>query len=308
MRVIFMGTPEFAVPSLIEISKMDVNLVACYTQPPSTAGRNLKLRKAPVQKVAESLGIQVNTPDSLRIKSVQSEFSNLEADVAVVVAYGQLLPPAILNATKFGCYNLHASLLPRWRGAAPINRAIMAGDVESGVSIIKMEENLDSGPICLKYGVSIEPNMTAGELHDKLSKAGSELLVEALDKFSNNMLHSVQQSDEGVTYANKISKSETRIEWTENSKSVHNKIRGLSPIPGAWCTLEISGKCERLKILKSRVVEASGRAGQLLDRNLTVACGTGAVQILELQRAGKRALKGDDFLRGVELPEGVMFN
>ncbi|EEA92282.1 methionyl-tRNA formyltransferase [Pseudovibrio sp. JE062] len=308
LRVIFMGTPDFSVPTLIEIVGQGWDVVACYSQPPRKAGRGMELKKTPVHEAAESLGIPVFTPTSLKSEEEQERFRSFEADVAVVVAYGLLLPKAILEGTEYGCLNGHASLLPRWRGAAPINRAIMAGDKASGIQVMQMEEGLDTGPVCMSETVAITEDMTAGELHDRLSGLGGDLMLRALSALSRGGLGSTPQSEDGVTYAKKIQKSETRIDWSLPAEQVHNHIRGLSPFPGAWCEMELGGKsAERVKILRSSLAEGSGTAGEVLvaeESTLTVACGSGAIKLVQVQRAGKKAMSTDEFLRGSKLSAG----
>ncbi|MGG9998555.1 methionyl-tRNA formyltransferase [Pseudovibrio ascidiaceicola] len=308
LRVIFMGTPDFSVPTLFEIVGQGWDVVACYSQPPRKAGRGMELKKTPVHEAAESLGIPVFTPTSLKSEEEQERFRSFEADVAVVVAYGLLLPKAILEGTEHGCLNGHASLLPRWRGAAPINRAIMAGDKASGIQVMQMEEGLDTGPVCMSETVAITPDMTAGELHDRLSALGGDLMMRALSALSRGGLGSTPQPEEGVTYAKKIQKSETRIDWSLPAEQVHNHIRGLSPFPGAWCEMELGGKNpERVKILRSSLADGSGAAGEVLvvdDTTLTIACGSGAIKLVQVQRAGKKAMSAEEFLRGSKLSAG----
>lgn len=299
LRVIFMGTPEFSVPVLTAIIGHGYEVVAVYSQPPRAAGRRgLELTKSPVQQKAEEFGIPVFTPKSLRSEEEQQKFCDLQADVAIVVAYGLLLPQPILQGTRLGCYNGHASLLPRWRGAAPIQRAIMAGDKETGIMIMKMDEGLDTGSVAMVEKVAITENMTTGELHDVLSMAGADLMIRALGALERESLTLRPQEEEGVLYAAKIDKAEARIDWSKPAETVHNTIRGLSPFPGSWCEMEIGGKVERVKILRSAIAEGSGIAGTLLDDKLTIACGEGAVQLLALQRAGGKMLQAAEFLRG----------
>lgn len=299
LSVIFMGTPDFAVPTLLAIAGHGHHIAAVYTQPPRPAGRRgLELKKSPVHRQAEQLGLEVRTPASLKAPQDQLAFSSLQADVAVVVAYGLLLPQSILDGTRLGCFNGHASLLPRWRGAAPIQRAIMAGDRETGVMIMKMDRGLDTGPVAMAEKIAIGDNMSAGELHDRLMATGADLMVRALGALERDSLTLTPQCEAGVTYAHKIDKSETRINWDQPAATVHNHIRGLSPAPGAWCEMVISGKPERVKILKSVPAEASGKPGELLDGQLTIACAEGSVRLLGLQRAGGRAIETEAFLRG----------
>ena len=306
LRVIFMGTPDFSVPTLRAIAEAGHEIAAVYTQPPRAAGRRgLELTSSPVQREAERLGLEVRTPTSLKGEAEQVAFAALRAVVAVVVAYGLLLPKAILDAPTLGCLNGHASLLPRWRGAAPIQRAIMAGDGETGMMIMRMEEGLDTGPVALVEKCTIEPDMTAGELHDRLMVQGASLMVRALAQLGINCLTFTPQAAEGVTYARKIDKSETRVDWTRPSGEVHNHIRGLSPFPGAWCEVEIGGRMERLKLLRSTLSDGVGESGGILDDRLTVACGSGAVRLVEVQRAGGRPAAAQEFLRGAKIEKGT---
>ena len=309
LRVIFMGTPEFSVPTLRAIAEAGHEISAVYTQPPRAAGRRgLELTPSPVQREAERLGIKVRTPISLKGEAEQAAFRGLQADVAVVVAYGLLLPKAVLEATRLGCINGHASLLPRWRGAAPIQRAIMAGDLESGMMVMRMEEGLDTGPVGLVEKCAIEPDMTAGDLHDRLMSVGSTLMVEALARLERNTLTFAAQAAEGVTYARKIDKSETRVDWTRSASEVHNSIRGLSPFPGAWSEIGIGGRLERLKLLRSTLSQGAGESGGILDDRLTVACGAGAIRLVEVQRAGGRPAAASEFLRGAKIEKGMKFS
>jgi methionyl-tRNA formyltransferase len=306
LRVIFMGTPDFSVPTLRAVAEAGHEIAAVYTQPPRAAGRRgLELTPSPVQREAERLGLEVRTPTSLKGEAEQRAFAGLQADVAVVVAYGLLLPKAVLQATRLGCLNGHASLLPRWRGAAPIQRAIMAGDAETGMMVMKMEEGLDTGPVGLVERCAIGPDMTAGELHDRLMVQGASLMVRALAQLGINCLTFTRQAAEGVTYARKIDKSETRVDWTRPSGEVHNHIRGLSPFPGAWCEVEIGGRMERLKLLRSTLSDGVGESGGILDDRLTVACGSGAVRLVEVQRAGGRPAAAQEFLRGAKIEKGM---
>ena len=304
LRIIFMGTPDFSVPTLDAIVGAGHEVVAVYTQPPRPAGRRgLDLTPSPVQKAAERLGIEIRSPTTLRDGAAQQEFATLDADLAVVVAYGLLLPPQVLRATRLGAYNGHASLLPRWRGAAPIQRAIMAGDAETGMMIMKMEEGLDTGPVGLAQRIAIGPDETAGELHDRLMHAGARLMVEALRKLEAGDLPLTPQVPEGATYARKIDKAETRIDWNLPASEVHNRVRGLSPFPGAWCEIELGGRRERLKILRTTIGKGSGPAGAVLNDRLNVGCGEGAVRLVELQRAGGKPVKADEFLRGAKIDQ-----
>lgn len=314
LRVVFMGTPDFAVPTLVEIVGQGHEVVAVYSQPPRPAGRGLQPTPSPVHRQAEALGIPVLTPTSLKSADEQERFRAHDADVAVVVAYGLILPVPILEAPREGCVNLHASLLPRWRGAAPIHRAIMAGDRETGVAVMRMEAGLDTGPVAMTERVAIRPDETTGDLHDRLARLGADLMVRALAALSRGALGAVPQAAEGVTYAAKIDKVEARIDWSLPAATVHDRIRGLSPFPGAWCEATIGGKPERVKVLRATLApEATaaapdaptGAPGTLLDDRLTVACGSGAVRLIELQRAGGKALRAEDFLRGAALAPGA---
>ncbi|GHG15714.1 methionyl-tRNA formyltransferase [Paracoccus aerius] len=293
MRVIFMGTPEFSVPALRAIAARH-EVVAVYSQPPRAAGRGQKPRPSAVHRAAEELGIEVRTPLRLRDAADQADFASLQADVAVVVAYGLILPQPVLDAPRVGCLNIHASLLPRWRGAAPIHRAVMAGDAETGVAIMQMEAGLDTGPVLAEARTAIGAEETTADLHDRLAAMGADLVVDVLDRLP---LPAVPQAAEGVTYAAKIDKAEARVDWTRPAAEVDRLIRGLSPFPGAWC--EIAG--ERVKLLRSRVVEGQGVPGQVLA-GFTVACGDGAVEVLEAQRSGKKPMTTDELLRGWGLP------
>ena len=294
MRVVFMGTPAFSVP-VLEALHARHEVVCAYSQPPRPAGRGKKDRPSPVQERAEALGIPVRHPVRLRDAADQADFAALNADVAVVVAYGLILPKPILDAPRLGCLNIHASLLPRWRGAAPIHRAIMAGDAATGVCIMQMDEGLDTGPVLLRREVPIGPQETTAELHDRLSLLGAEAILEALDRLPD--LTAEPQADLGVTYAAKIDKAEARVDWTRPAAEVDRQIRGLSPFPGAWA--DVQG--ERVKLLKSRLAVGQGAPGEVLD-GFTIACGTGAVDVLEAQREGKRPMAAGEILRGLVLP------
>jgi len=304
LRIVFMGTPDFAVPTLAEIAAADHDIAAVYTQPPRPAGRGMADRKSPVHAFAEASGLTVRTPRSLRDPNEQEQFRALRADAAVVVAYGLILPPAVLAAPRFGCFNLHASALPRWRGAAPIQRAIMAGDRETAVMVMRMEAGLDTGPICLAERVAIGPETTAGELHDHLARIGSGLMVRALAALERGQLAETAQPEAGVTYAGKIDKAETRIDFRLPARVVHDHIRGLSPFPGAWLEANVGGHTERIKVLRSKLVEGRGVPGEVLDDALTIACGEGAVRLIEVQRAGRRPMSTEDLLRGFPLTKG----
>jgi methionyl-tRNA formyltransferase len=306
LRVIFMGTPVFSARTLEAIVQAEHEIAAVYTQPPRPAGRRgLELVASPVQQAAERLGLEVRSPVSLKKPEEQQAFAALKADVAVVVAYGLLLPMPILLGTRLGCFNGHASLLPRWRGAAPIQRAIMAGDAQTGMMIMKMDEGLDTGPICLERRVVITPEMTSGDLHDRLMEVGAPLMVEALAQLEAGRLPMHAQPAEGTTYATKISKGETRIDWTRPAGEIDGAIRGLSPFPGAWCEVELGGKEERLKLLRSVLADGSGEPGTILDADGTIACGEGAVRLTAVQKAGGKPMAARDFLAGHRLGPGT---
>jgi methionyl-tRNA formyltransferase len=300
LSIVFMGTPEFAVPSLAEILASGYEVVAVYTQPPRRAGRGKKLTKSPVHQFAEIMGIPVRTPVSFRKSKIIDGLEALHADVACVVAYGQILPVRALEAPKFGCLNLHASLLPRWRGAAPVQRAIMAGDKETGVQIMQMAKGLDTGDILLSETADIRPDDTAGALFDRLSRIGAGMWPRVLGALERGALKPTPQEGE-PTYAHKIDKSEARIDWSRPSKCLDCHIRGFAPFPGAWC--EIGGK--RVKVHMAKPEEASGEAGTILDDNLLIACGKGALRLTEVQPAGKAKMSAKDFLRGTPVPIGT---
>src|SRR5687768_3388421 len=299
-----MGTPDFSVPTLLEIIGQGHEVAAVYTQPPRPAGRGMAERLSPVHQTAQKFGIPVFTPRTLRDPDVQTEFAAHEADVAVVVAYGLILPKAILDAPREGCLNLHASLLPRWRGAAPIQRAIMAGDPETGVMVMRMAEGLDTGPVCLAERVPIGADETAGSLHDRLARLGADLMARALAALERGALTCVSQSEAGATYAAKLDKAESRIDWTRPAAEILNLVRGLSPVPGAWSEMPLGGGPERVRVLKAKAAEGSGAPGTVLRlAPLAVACGDGAIEVLELQRAGKKPVAAEQFLRGARLTE-----
>lgn len=302
LRLVFLGTPDFAVASLARIVEDGHEVATVYSQPPRRAGRGMTLRASPVARFAEGRGLPVRTPASLKAEEEQAAFASLQADAAVVVAYGLLLPAAILEAPRLGCYNVHASLLPRWRGAAPIQRATMAGDPVTGVSIMRMSQGLDEGPVCLAESVPIGPGTTAGELHDHLAALGASLMSRALASLAGGGLDCTPQATEGVTYARKIDKGETRIDFTQDHETVLNHIHGLSPHPGAWFALPAG---PRVKVLKAEVSDGSGSPGTVLDGSLSVACGAGAVRLLVLQREGKSPASAPDFLRGLAMPPGT---
>ena len=305
MRLVFMGTPRFAVPTLAEIIAAGHDLVAVYTQPPRPAGRGMSETRSPVHELAAASGIEVRTPKSLKSPEEQAAFAALNADAAVVVAYGLLLPKPILEATREGCFNLHGSALPRWRGAAPIQRAVMAGDTATAVMVMRMEEGLDTGPVCLAEQMEIGPDETSGSLHDRMAPIGAGLMVRALSALERGSLDATPQPAEGVTYAAKIDKAEAKIDFSRPAAEAHNLIRGLSPFPGAWFETAVSGKPERIKVLRSTLASGSGTPGEVLDDKLTVACGSGAVRLLELQRAGKRAMSAEELLRGLAVGKGA---
>lgn len=303
MRIVFMGTPEFAVPTLSEIVAGGHEVVAVYARAPRPAGRGQAERKSPVHVRAEGFGIPVLTPKTLKDADAQGVFALHDADVAVVVAYGLLLPEPILEAPRLGCLNLHGSLLPRWRGAAPIQRAIMAGDTRTGIMVMRMEEGLDTGPVGLVEEMPIGPDTTAGELHDKMMLLGADLMGRALAALERGSLDFTPQDEAGATYARKIEKAETRIDWSRPAGEVHNHIRGLSPSPGAWFELALNGAPIRVKALRSTLADGSGAPGAVLDDQLTIACGEGAVRLTLVQREGKGAMDAATFLRGAgELP------
>ena len=298
MKLVFMGTPNFSVPALKALAQSNHQICAVYSQPPRPAGRGKKLRLSDVHKEALDLGLTVHNPTSFKSDKDRTIFRKLKADIAIVVAYGLILPNQILSAPKFGCLNIHASLLPRWRGAAPIQRAIMEGDDETGVCIMKMEEGLDTGPVLSSRKIQIKENDNAKILSERLSLVGSKLIVEVLDALSEFKAYS--QSAAGVTYARKIQKSETKIDWSLPAKTINRKIRALSPFPGAWT--EING--ERIKLLASKVINKENEPGMILDKGFSIACGQKAVEITEAQRPGKSAQKSDVFLRGFRLQTG----
>src|SRR5579871_3012029 len=305
LRLIFMGTPEFSVPTLLDLVAHGHEIAAVYTRAPKPGGRGMKLQPTPVEVEARRLGIPVLTPKTLKTPDALAEFAAHQADAAVVVAYGMILPQAILDAPKLGCFNLHASLLPRWRGAAPINRAIMAGDAESGVMVMKMDVGLDTGDVAMAERLSITDAMTASDLHDKLAPLGADLMVRAMGALERGGLQLVKQSEEGVTYAAKIDKAEARIDWVKPAREVLRHIHGLSPFPGAWSEIADGGEAARVKVLRCELAKGSGAPGSVLDEQLTIACGDGAIRIVELQRAGKAPMKAAEFLRGTPLKAGA---
>jgi len=298
MRVVFMGTPDFSVPVLQALVDAGHEIACVYSQPPRPAGRGKQVRPSPVQARAEALGLPVRHPANFRDPADVAAFAALKPDVAVVVAYGLILPQSLLDAPLNGCLNIHASLLPRWRGAAPIHRAIMAGDAKTGICIMQMDAGLDTGPVLLRHELEIGRDDTTGSLHDRLAGLGAEAITEALGRLEE--LPPQKQDDRGATYAGKIDKAEARIDWSRPAGEVDRQIRGLSPFPGAWC--ERAG--ERIKLLNCRVAEGQGLPGQVLNAGLTIACGTGAVTITRLQRAGRGAVTPEEFLRGYDLRQG----
>ena len=307
LKIVFMGTPDFSVPVLDAVVGAGHEVIAAYTRAPKPAGRGMELRRSPVHVRADALGIPVLTPKTLRTEEAQATFAAHGADVAVVVAYGLILPKPVLDAPRLHCLNLHASLLPRWRGAAPINRAVMAGDAESGVMVMKMEEGLDTGPVALTARVDIGPDMTAGELHDALSPTGAALMAEALGQIEDGSISFVSQGEDGVTYASKITNEETRVDWRLAGAAVHDHVRGLSPFPGAWFMADLGKGEERVKLLRAERAEGSGAPGSLLSVDGVVACGDGAVRLITVQRAGSKAMSFADFARGARLPPGFQF-
>jgi methionyl-tRNA formyltransferase len=307
LRLVFMGTPDFAVPALAEIFGRGHDIAAVYTRAPKPAGRGMELSPSPVERAARGFGLPVHTPATLRTEEAEAAMRAHGADAAVVIAYGLILPKPILEAFPLGAFNLHASLLPRWRGAAPINRAIMAGDRESGVTVMKMDEGLDTGAMAMAEHVPISADMTAGDLHDVLAQLGADLMVRALGAIERGSLTLTPQPKAGVTYAAKIDKGEARIDWGKPWKTVHDHVRGLSPFPGAWSEIAVEGKPVRVKLLRTARGEGTGAPGTLLDGELSVACGEGAVRILELQRAGRGAMKAEEFLRGTPVAAGARF-
>lgn len=308
LRIIFMGSPCYAVPTLQALAGSQHELVAVYSQPPKKSGRGMALRPCPVQAFAMENGLQTFTPKSLHTEPVQAEFFQHKADMAIVVAYGLILPTAILEAPRLGCINGHASLLPRWRGAAPIHRAIQAGDRETGVMIMKMEESLDTGPVMLERRLAIGPDETTGQLHDRLAQCTAQLTLEAIDELEAGTAQFTAQSQSGVSYAHKVQKAETRIHWDQPASEVHNHIRAMSPFPGAWCEMEINGKSARVKVLASTVCSGDQKPGTVLDDKLCIACRDGAVRLLTLQKSGKQASNAESFLRGNAILPGTVLS
>lgn len=313
LRIVFMGTPDFAVPTLSAIVAAGHSIAAVYSQPPRPAGRGLQQQKSPVHHFADEAGIPVLTPRSLRDEAAQAQFSAHYAHVAVVVAYGLILPKPVLDAPLHGCFNLHGSALPRWRGAAPIQRAIMAGDRETAASIMRMDQGLDTGPVCASTPIAISPDMTAGDLHDLMAARGAALMVETLATLERGALTCSPQPRDGVTYAGKIDKDEARIDWLRPATEVHNKVRGLAPWPGAYFEVTQGGRTERIKVLRASLMEVlakgvapkPGPPGTLLDGDGTVACADGAIRLVEVQRAGRRPMSAAELLRGFALAPGT---
>ena len=305
LRLIFMGTPEFAVPTLLELVAHGHEIAAVYTRAAKPAGRGMKLQSTPVEVEARRLGIPVLMPTTLKTPEALQQFRAHNADAAVVVAYGMILPQAILDTPKYGCFNLHASLLPHWRGAAPINRAIMTGDTETGVMVMKMDAGLDTGDVAMAERMAITDAMTAADVHDALARLGGDLMARAMGALERGKLQLTKQSAEGVTYATKIEKAEARIDWNRPAQEVLRHIHGLSPFPGAWSEMAIEGEQVRVKILRCAMAGGSGAPGEVLDDHLAVACKEGAIRILELQRAGKQPMKAEDFLHGTSVRVGT---
>ena len=306
LRLIFMGTPDFAVPTLSELARHGHEIAAVYTRAPKPAGRGMKEQITPVAREAQRLGCPVLTPKTLRTPEAAETFRAHNADAAVVVAYGLILPQSILDGTKRGCFNLHASLLPRWRGAAPIHRAILAGDDASGVMVMKMDAGLDTGDVAMTERIAVTDQMTTSDLHDALAGVGAGLMLRAMDALERGELKLTPQSAEGVTYAAKIEKDEARIDWTKPARTVLRHCHGLSPFPGAWSEIDLDGQAVRVKILRCELASGRGAPGEVIDADLTVACGEGAIRILELQRAGAKPMTAEVFLRGARLPVGEL--
>jgi methionyl-tRNA formyltransferase len=306
-RIAFMGSPDFAVPALAELLLRGRNVVCVYSQPPRPAGRGQQLRKTSVHAFAEERGIEVRTPKSLKKAPEQEAFAALDLDLAVVVAYGLILPKPVLDAPRYGCVNLHGSLLPRWRGAAPIQRALMAGDAVTGVQAMRMEEGLDTGPVFATATTPIDVDDTAQTLHDRLARLGAPLLADSVDAILEGSAKAIPQSEDGVTYAKKIDAAEARIDWSRPAREIDLQIRGLSPFPGAWFEMPGDKGVVRMKALLSRVGLGEGAPGEVLDDELLVACGEGAVRLLRVQREGRQALDLLDFQRGNPIPAGFHF-
>ena len=306
LRVAFMGTPDFAVPTLKALAAAGHEIAAVYSQPPRPAGRGQKERPSPVQAYAERQGWEVRTPTSLKTPQAQADFAALNLDVAVVVAYGLILPKAILDAPRLGCVNVHASLLPRWRGAAPIQRAILAGDAETGVTIMQMEAGLDTGPMLLKRSLPITAETSAQDLHDGLAELGAAMIGEALAGLDSGELRATPQPEDGVTYAEKLDKAEGRLDWSADAAALDRRIRAFTPWPGAFFEIDGAKGRERIKVLAAEVCDGKGAPGTVLDDQATIACGAGALRLKKLQRAGKGPMEAEAFLRGFELPAGTV--
>jgi methionyl-tRNA formyltransferase len=305
LRLVFMGTPEFAVPTLLALAAHGHDIAAVYTREPKPAGRGMKLQETPVALAAHRLQAPVLTPKTLRTDEALANFRAHEADAAVVVAYGMILPQAILDAPELGCYNLHGSLLPRWRGAAPLNRAIMAGDAETGVMVMKMDAGLDTGDVAMAERIAITDAMTVTDVHDQLARLGADLMVRAIAALERGGLQLTKQSEDGVTYAAKIDKAEAKIDFAKPARAVLRHIHGLSPFPGAWCELPIEGAPVRIKVLRCALAEGRGTPGEVIGDDLTISCGDGAIRISQLQRAGKQPMTAEEFLRGTPIAKGV---
>ncbi|WP_047307352.1 methionyl-tRNA formyltransferase [Rhodopseudomonas palustris] len=305
LRLVFMGTPEFAVPTLLALSAYGHDIAAVYTREPKPAGRGMKLQETPVALAAHRLQAPVLTPKTLRTEEALANFRAHEADAAVVVAYGMILPQPILDAPALGCFNLHGSLLPRWRGAAPLNRAIMAGDAETGVMVMKMDAGLDTGDVAMAERIAITDAMTVTDVHDQLARLGADLMVRAMAALERGGLQLTKQPEDGVTYAAKIDKAEARIDFSQPARAVLRHIHGLSPFPGAWCELPIEGQPVRIKVLRCALAEGRGTPGEVIGDDLTIACGDGAIRIAQLQRAGKQPMTAEEFLRGTPIAKGV---
>jgi methionyl-tRNA formyltransferase len=305
LRLVFMGTPEFATPTLAELAGAGHDIACVYTRPPRRAGRGMDARPTPVHELALKLGLELRHPASLKSAGEQASFRALAPDAAIVVAYGLILPAEILDAPVHGCLNLHPSLLPRWRGAAPIQRAIMAGDAATGIMVMRMDEGLDTGPVCLAEQVPIGDDTTAGELAGELARLGAGLMARALAALELGQLDCRPQGEQGATYAARIDKAEARIDFSMASRAVHNRIRAMSPAPGAWFAIAVAGARLRLKVLRSELAQGAGAPGTILGEDLTIACGEGAVRLAEVQRAGKAPVSGAEFLRGARLSPGA---
>lgn len=306
MRIIFMGTPEFSVPTLVELVARGHDVAAVYTRAPKPAGRGQDVRKSPVHVAAEGFGLEVRTPKNFKDPADIAAFAAVDADVAVVAAYGLLLPKAILDAPKHGCLNLHGSALPRWRGAAPIPRAVMEGDKATAAMVMRMDEGLDTGAVALAETIPIGLNMTAGDLHDEMMVRGADLMARAIEALSRDALSFTPQTEDGVTYAKKVEKAEAHIDFCRPAREVHDHIRGLSPFPGAWFEIDLGGKPVRIKVLRSELADGSGAPGTIIGDDLTLACTSGAVRLVQIQREGKAAMDADAFLRGTGSLRGAV--